>query len=40
MSDIKELVDRAIEDGVLTEEEHEEIMERIHKDGKLSLIHI
>lgn len=35
MESIKSRVDKAIEDGVLTTAEHEELMELIHKDGKL-----
>lgn len=37
MESIKSLVDKAIEDGVLTTAEHEELMELIHKDGKLDI---
>lgn len=33
MSEIKELVDRYVEDGVMTKQEHESLIEQIHKDG-------
>ena len=35
MGHIKDIVDKAIEDGVLTQAEHEEIMDAIHADGEI-----
>ena len=32
---IQEVLDRAIEYGVMTNDEHEQLMNRIHKDGKI-----
>lgn len=32
---IQEVLDRAIEDGVLTNDEHEQLMNRMHKDGQI-----
>lgn len=32
---IKELVDQIIEDGVLTREEHDDFIERVHADGQI-----
>lgn len=32
-SEIKQMVDRYIEDGVMTREEHEEFIQLVHKDG-------
>lgn len=34
--DIKELVDRAMDDGEISSTEYETIMDAIHKDGKIS----
>ncbi|MCC6220324.1 MAG: TerB family tellurite resistance protein [Deltaproteobacteria bacterium] len=33
--DIKEFVDRIVEDGVMTNAEHDMLMHLIHKDGKI-----
>lgn len=33
MSDIKELLDQILDDGVMTEEEHEEFMSAVYADG-------
>ncbi|MCB0358944.1 MAG: hypothetical protein KDD44_04895, partial [Bdellovibrionales bacterium] len=33
MGSIKDLVDKHIEDGVMTREEHEEFIARVHHDG-------
>ncbi|MBL7662704.1 hypothetical protein JNK13_08125 [bacterium] len=35
MSEIKALLDRVIADGVLTEDEHEELIEAMYGDGEL-----
>lgn len=35
MSNIKELFDKFIEDGVLTRDEHDMFIEQIHADGKI-----
>lgn len=32
---LKDLVDRIIEDGVLTNDEHQEFMDRVHQDGQI-----
>ncbi len=33
--ELSEMVDKFIEDGVLTHDEHEELMDRIHADGQI-----
>ena len=35
MAGIKELVDRIIEDGVMSKEEHEEFIKRVNADGEV-----
>jgi polyhydroxyalkanoate synthesis regulator phasin len=35
MGKIKELVDKFVEDGVLTREEHDEFIQTIHADGQV-----
>lgn len=35
MSGIKEVLDRAIEDGIMTRDEHEAFIDLIHKDGSV-----
>ena len=35
MEDIKGIMDRIVEDGVVTREEHDELMESMHKDGMI-----
>lgn len=35
MSQVRELFDRIIEDGVITRAEHDDFMELIHEDGRI-----
>lgn len=35
MASIKELVDKIIEDGVLTREEHDSFIDQVHADGEI-----
>ncbi|OVE79816.1 hypothetical protein BVY02_02210 [bacterium J17] len=35
MENIKDMVDRFVEDGVMTREEHDEFVEAMHKDGDI-----
>ena len=35
MSDIKDLVDKYVADGVMTSQEHDEFMARVHADGQI-----
>lgn len=35
MSTVKEMVERIVEDGVMTHAEHEQLMDMIHKDGQI-----
>ena len=35
MENIKDLFERIIEDGVITDDEYQELMDQIHKDGEI-----
>jgi len=35
MEDIKSIMDRIVADGVITQEEHDEFIEAVHRDGEI-----